>query len=176
MENEQVLTDTELVVEARELLRDITPMKCDCGELCGAACCVEPEDGEIIGMALFPGEKALYESRSEWYKLYYDHRGKNPVLVCRGECPRDQRPLACRIFPLTPYIKNGKMSVKMDARSAAMCPLYAHGKRGLQNEFVQKVEQAAEILQRSGSMRLFVENTSREIDAAQEMLSIFSKK
>ena len=176
MEKEQMLTDTELVVKARELLTGLTPIKSDCGDLCGAACCVEPEDGEIIGMALFPGEKALYENKSEWYKIYYDFRGKNPVLVCKGECPREQRPLACRIFPLTPYSKNGKLSVKMDARSAEMCPLYRHRKKGLQREFVQKVEEAAQTLWQSESIRRFIESTSAEIDAAQGALSIFSKE
>lgn len=170
MENER-----DLVLQARELLEDVTPLKSDCGDICGAACCQEPEDDSITGMALFPGEEQLYFSKTDWYKIYYDSKGKNPVLVCKGECPREQRPLACRIFPLTPYVKKGKLSVRMDARAFDMCPLYRHGKKGLSDQFVKAVEEAAEVLWRSARLRAFMEETSRQIDAQSDALKLFAE-
>jgi hypothetical protein len=170
-----VESEKELVIRAMELLTDVTPLKSDCGDICGAACCQEPEDGSITGMALFPGEEQLYRAKSDWYKIYYDSRGRNPVLVCKGECPREERPLACRIFPLTPYSKKGKLSVRMDARAFPMCPLYRHCKKGLSPQFVRAVEEAAQILWQGDRLRVFIEETSRQIDAQSEAVTLFAK-
>ena len=43
------------VSAAREKLKNVTPLKNDCGRVCGARCC-RPLDGEETGMLLFPGE------------------------------------------------------------------------------------------------------------------------
>ncbi|MGI5900531.1 MAG: hypothetical protein ACOX8S_11540 [Christensenellales bacterium] len=168
-------SEKDLIIRAMEMLRDVTPLKSDCGDICGAACCREPEDDSITGMALFPGEEQLYCAKTDWYKLYYDYKGKNPVLVCKGECPREQRPLACRIFPLTPYSKDGNLSVRIDARAAAMCPLYEHGKKGLSAQFVKAVEEAAVVLWQSDKLRMFIEDTSRQIDAQSGIYELLSR-
>ena len=106
-----------------------TPIPADCGRLCGAACC----KGEDCGMYLFPGEERVFKLlRPDWAKIersdfFYEFEGKKknvPILFCRGSCDRYQRPLACRIFPLTPYIKNGASpEIIKDPRAMAMCPL-----------------------------------------------------
>ena len=49
----------DTVMAARALLKDLTPLKRDCGRSCGAACCQSDEDGQG-GMLLFPGEEKLY--------------------------------------------------------------------------------------------------------------------
>ena len=46
----------EAVEQARALLETLTPLKRDCGRLCGARCCRSLE-GEETGMVLFPGEE-----------------------------------------------------------------------------------------------------------------------
>ena len=48
----------DAVLRAREMLMDVTPLRRDCGGVCGAACCACDEDGQG-GMLLFPGEDAL---------------------------------------------------------------------------------------------------------------------
>ena len=50
---------------AREKLKSVTPLKKDCGRVCGAACCRSPE-GEETGMLLFPGEEELYAGKDGW--------------------------------------------------------------------------------------------------------------
>ena len=50
----------EAVIRARDLLSDVTPLKTDCGRICGGACCQPDEDGQG-GMLLFPGEEGLYD-------------------------------------------------------------------------------------------------------------------
>ena len=44
------------VLTARALLSNLTPLKSDCGRLCGGACC---QGDDATGMLLFPGEEAL---------------------------------------------------------------------------------------------------------------------
>ncbi len=46
------------------------------------------------------------------------------LLYCKGSCNRKVRPLACRIFPLFPYVyEDNRISVKFDTRAAGTCPL-----------------------------------------------------
>ena len=49
------------VLTARALLSNLTPLKSDCGRLCGGACC---QGDDATGMLLFPGEEALYTACS----------------------------------------------------------------------------------------------------------------
>ena len=106
-----------------------TPIAADCGKLCGERCC----RGDDCGMYLFPGEERVFRLLNpEWAEIgksdfCYEFRGKKksvPILFCRGGCDRYQRPLACRIFPLTPYINDEKKTeIIIDPRAKAMCPL-----------------------------------------------------
>ena len=68
-------------------------------------------------------------------------------MLCDGVCDRAARPLGCRIFPLTPVRgKNGQWTVRMDVRARTMCPLTAHGLRGLDPDFVRAVRDALRIV------------------------------
>ena len=53
------------VAAARERLSRATPLKMDCGRVCGARCC-RPLDGEETGMLLFPGEAEAYAGLEGW--------------------------------------------------------------------------------------------------------------
>ncbi len=109
-----------------------TPVKADCGKLCDAACC----KGEDSGMYLFPGEKRVFDLLNpDWIKceksdFTYEFEGKKKPLwiaFCNGTCDRYQRPLACRIFPLTPILgDDGKLDIIIDPRSKGICPLGAN--------------------------------------------------
>ena len=131
--------DRDALLRARQIIGELTPMLADCGGLCGAACCAPDADGQG-GVYLFPGEKALMAG-CDWGRVVPDAFA--PMLVCDGMCRREMRPLACRIFPLTPVRgKNGHWTVRMDARARAMCPLAAHGPGGLDPRFVRAVRDA----------------------------------
>ena len=65
------------VAAAREKLKNITPLKRDCGRVCGAACC-RPLEGEETGMLLFPGEAEAYVGREGW-KIRHTARAKRTV-------------------------------------------------------------------------------------------------
>ena len=133
----------EPVIAARELLKSATPLKGDCGRVCGAACCQSDEDGQG-GMLLFPGEETLYSSLPEGWRIVPDNAviPGGRLLICDGRCEREKRPLSCRLFPLLPT----RTGAKMDRRAWAVCPLMESGKRGLNPDFVRAVEQAGRVL------------------------------
>ena len=135
------------VKAARELLKDLTPLKTDCGRLCQGACC---QGDEGTGMLLFPGEDALYAACDFARVTPADFTlgDQNAMLfVCNGSCPREDRPLACRLFPLfLAFLKSGKTKVRMDTRAAHVCPLCDYGVIGLDEEFVAAARQAYDVL------------------------------
>lgn len=141
----------DAVRQARDLLESVTPLRRDCGGVCGAACCQSDEDGQG-GMLLFPGEEALYQELPEGFTLTRDNAilPGMTLLTCEGRCDRSRRPLSCRLFPLTPVLvtENGqeKLKVRMDPRAFAVCPLCEQGIRGMAPEFGQAALQAARIL------------------------------
>ena len=140
------MIDQNILLRARALLEDVTPQLADCGKLCGAACCQSDEDG-LGGMFLFPGEESLIGD-ADWAHIAPNRAlGGCKLLTCEGRCDREQRPLACRIFPLTPTaLKNGGFGVRIDRRSFAVCPLAVGGLPGLDPQFVHAVRDAISLI------------------------------
>lgn len=134
--------DKTRILQAYSLIGGQTPLEDDCGLRCGKACCVPDEDGQG-GMYLFPGEEELYENET-WCHILPDP--VHPILVCDGPCPRDRRPLACRIFPATPVFSKGVWNIRMDARARAVCPLAQSGVRGLRRDFCLAVRGAVRLI------------------------------
>jgi len=135
----------ELIHKACAAIADKTPMRADCGQLCGAACCFADEDGQG-GVCLLPGEEAQL-SGIDWGKIVHDDQMSAPMLMCSDMCQREIRPFLCRIFPLCPVIgKSGKWTVRMDARARAVCPLSASGLSGLDPDFVRGCAKAVQII------------------------------
>lgn len=150
--------DTSTLLRAYEIIGERTPMLADCGQLCGAACCREDEDGQG-GVHLFPGERALL-SDCPWGRVQPGSLA--PMLVCEGPCDRDRRPLGCRIFPLTPVRgKSGKWTVRMDVRARAMCPLARSGVGGLDPAFVRAVRDALRAVAEEPEGEAFLERWYR---------------
>lgn len=108
-----------------ESLQDITPLKKDCGMLCSGACCKDGD--EKTGMLLFPHEEKMLENVSfaeiEISNCEYGESEIAKLFFCDGQCDRKFRPLACRIFPLMPYLKNGKLTLVMNPMAKNLCPL-----------------------------------------------------
>ncbi len=132
---------------ARALLSTLTPLKTDCGRLCAGACC---QGDETTGMLLFPGEEALYETCdfAQIVPADYALGGQRALLlVCRGRCPREERPLSCRLFPLfLRFGRDGQPRVRMDARARAVCPLTGYGLSALDPAFISAVREAYDLL------------------------------
>ena len=99
------------------LLNSVCPIDGDCGRLCGAACCTADDtDGEELGIYLYPGEEKLHSRKDDWltwtvenaedYEFPDSWRGNVYFVKCKTppHCPRKERPLQCRTYPLSPYL------------------------------------------------------------------------
>ena len=153
------------------LFDTITPLTVDCGKLCDSACC----KGDDSGMFLFPGEKEVYKlikpngiriESSDLRYCYNDNEYRTPILFCGGQCDRYIRPLACRIFPLTPILdENGKIEVIVDPRAKSVCPL---AKTLFLDEytpdFIKSIKKAFTILTKNKQVRAFMIEYSKYIN------------
>ena len=142
---------------------DTTPTPFDCGKLCNKACCGDSgADDDETGMYLFPGEKALFLNHPNYKVVSSDFcYGKNnaDIVICKGPCERDSRPLSCRIFPLIPYFRQSSgLSIVRDPRAYAVCPLSAKEAYPYLNPlFIKKTESVFRLLINFRQVRLFLE-------------------
>ena len=147
------------VSAAREILNQVTPLKRDCGRVCGARCCRSLE-GDETGMLLFPGETEAYAGKPGW-KIRKTAQGD--LLLCSGSCDREERPLSCRLFPLLPLIgDSGKIRVVTDQRARAVCPLAGQGKNAMDPAFVDAVRRAGEVLAAEDEQAVFLDMLEEE--------------
>lgn len=136
---------TETILRAYAAIGESTPLCSDCGALCSAACCLPDEDGQG-GVDLLPGEEILIGD-VDWMERTHDAHMDAEMIRCKAMCAREKRPFLCRVFPLCPVIgRDGRWTVRMDARARAMCPLTRGGVRGLDPEFVRGCVRAVRIL------------------------------
>lgn len=147
---------------------DTTPIPVDCGKLCNKACCTDDGDDET-GMYLFPGEKHLFLNNKNFKVVSSDfvYKDKNvDLVICKGPCKRDMRPLSCRIFPLVPYYrKKTGLKIIRDPRAFPICPLsskeaYLH----LDPVFIRKTESVFRLLTRFSEVRMYLEGLSDILD------------
>ena len=158
------------VSAAREKLKNVTPLKNDCGRVCGARCC-RPLEGEETGMLLFPGEAEAYTELEGWTVR---HASQGDIVVCPGTCDREERPLSCRLFPLLPLAgDDGSIRVVMDQRARAVCPLARQGKSALDPAFIDAVREAGELLLQSEKQAMFLDVLEEEQEELKELRKKF---
>ena len=154
--------------EIYRIIGDTTPLKVDCGKLCGGACCAVTD--EITGMYLFPLENEMYKKMPSWGKIYdtdFSYGNEDvDLFTCTGKCRRSLRPLSCRIFPLVPYAHPGEeLTVKMDIRGRGMCPLASAMKiDDLDKEFVKRVTAAMKLCMINSKTREFIYALTDSLD------------
>ena len=154
------------VSAAREKLKNVTPLKRDCGRVCGARCC-RPLEGEETGMLLFPGEVEAYAGKAG-FEVRKTARGD--LLICSGTCDREDRPLSCRLFPLLPVIgDDGKVRAVTDLRAKAVCPLARQGKSAVDPDFAEAVREAGEILAAEDEQAVFLDMLEEEQSELKEL-------
>lgn len=159
------------VSAAREKLKNVTPLKRDCGRVCGARCCHSLE-GEETGMLLFPGEAEAYAGKAG-FEVRKTAQGD--LLICSGSCERDDRPLSCRLFPLLPVIgDDGKVRAVTDLRAKAVCPLTRQGKSAMDPVFSDAVCEAGEILAAEDEQAVFLEMLEDEQEELKRLRDEFS--
>ncbi len=149
----------DLIKHIYLLLDQFPTAQIDCGELCDRRCCCYnvPEDKEA-GMELVPGEETVFPITAAWHRTRflpateYDYpaawsAGKGLWQIrCVQPCPRNERPIACRIFPFQVYREKGVYYLGLiGSHGYYDCPLGE--KTALVNpEFIQAAREAAGLL------------------------------
>lgn len=160
-----------IYLQIYRLFDDAHPLPGDCGKLCGKACC----SGDDAGMYLFPGEESVFRLLNpSWanieksdFTYCFGGREKNvPIIFCSGDCDRYQRPLACRIFPLTPYLsENGRLEIIIDPRAKSVCPLpYKLDICDFNSRFVKNIRRAFLLLMKNDEIKEYLIRYSEYID------------
>ena len=147
----------KIIKKSYKILSEITPLKTDCGNLCDCCCC--KGDNET-GMLLFPGEEELYINNSDFI-LNQTSDGKN-LIICKGKCNRDMRPLSCRIFPLVPVCVDNRCYVIDDPRAKGICPLL-YDEMTLDKKFEKAVIKFGKLLMKNEETRVFLNILTNEI-------------
>ena len=144
-----------------KVLGDLTPLKADCGKLCGCACC---KGDDKIGMRLFPFEESTL-------KITQTDEGVR-LAVCNGTCNRDDRPLSCRIFPFFPTVdERGRVFVEPDYRGVRLCPMIEHIDEIIfDKRFFKAVKKAGKILSKNKECLEFMRESTEEIDTYREFI------
>ena len=136
-----------------KMLDAVSPLDCDCGALCGAACCTGG-DGDM-GIYLLPGEEEYLKDSGDWLKWSEENAedydfpsswtGKVYFVQCKTppHCPRERRPIQCRSYPLLPHLtRGGELSmVYCDVETPYRCPLIEE-EMPLNDDFVEVTKQA----------------------------------
>lgn len=208
------------------LLDRVSPIEGDCGELCGACCCLAGQqadrsgaDAAEMGIYLLPGEEQLHhmpkmpcaddtakkqvhdssstetpscpaecvhsadhaadpmpDSWLKWNKIparpfgFPESWGATVYFVqCTTppHCPRKERPLQCRTYPLLPHLhEDGELElVYNDLELPYQCPLIEE-EIPLEDRFVQATYTAWKHLIRDPRIRDLVWQDSRDRESA----------
>ena len=152
-----------LYQQAYCILANVTPLPADCGALCGSRCC---KGDKSQGMILFPGEWEYLQSPSFLSCQKREMQGISvDFAVCNGHCPRNLRPLSCRVFPFAPYLSRGTLSVIADPRARYLCPLLQCDAEGLiQQGFCDSIHRAFAILRSDEMVSAFLQLYSNMLD------------
>ncbi len=143
------------------VLGGLTPLKADCGVLCQCACC---KGDSNTGMRLFPFEESVLPTK----ELSSGIR----LVVCEGGCNREERPLACKIFPFFPTINDkGRVYTELDYRGARICPMIGHCEEIIfDRNFLLAVKKVGKILSKDPVCREFLYESTQEIDTYRAFL------
>ena len=152
--------------KAYALLERHTPLRADCGVLCGRACCRGDDE---TGMLLFPGERAQFRVTA---------RNGRRLTVCGGTCRRADRPLGCRLFPFMPLPgPDGGIDVVADSRGYGICPLVrAAEAAAFSHRFLHRVRRVGKLLCRDKVCRAFLEGIRREMEDQDALREQFFQK
>lgn len=152
-----------------DLFRNNTPLAYDCGKICNGKCC---KGDEKTGMLLFPGEEKLIDRKM---KILVGESG-DKFAVCNGSCDRHERPLACRMYPLFPVIRNdgGKEYIDVVFDSRADCPIVS-GEIKIEKRFRKAVKRVGKYLLLNEDTAVFYKKLSSEIEEYEKLKKFFEK-
>ena len=102
--------------------------------------------------------------------------GPLKLLVCNGRCSRNFRPMACRMFPLLPWMdRHGRIRVRPDLRAYALCPLLSDpASPPISATFAEAVRSAFELASVLPGTRLLLESLNTEASLLRKFFGLDS--
>lgn len=158
------LNNTYLIKKAYEMLERVTPLSYDCGKLCNGLCC--KGDGNT-GMWMFPYEEEILKDIDGFEIKECDGNMGYKMVVCKGECDRKTRPLACRIYPYFPMITDDEFDVRADIRGITGCPILYKNIRP-DYAFIRQVRKVARLFDRDETLREYIKNINNLLDEIED--------
>ena len=148
------------------LFDKVTPLKKDCGALCGGACC---RGDDNTGMRLFPGEPTA---------LPVTQTGNGRFVLCGGVCDRAERPLACRIFPFFPVPdESGRIRAVADPRALPVCPLARQAAAvAFDRRFLRRVKKAGKLLSAREDCLAFLRGTAADFEEIRALRALLENE
>lgn len=171
------MSKVELFKKIYDLLDSQALALVDCGTLCGKRCCCYnfPQDTGS-GMELIPGEEGLFPLDAGWHQWawltgeIYDYPSEWGTdagcyqIRCKEPCPREQRPVNCRLFPFQVYFSEGRYYLILtEAVCNYECPLIRQPEL-INPGFIEFAKEAAKLLLQIPKFKQLVEWDSEEID------------
>lgn len=153
-----------LIKKAYEMLERVTPLTYDCGKLCSGLCC--KGDGNT-GMWLFPYEEEILKDIDGFEIKECDGNFVYKMVVCKGECDRKTRPLACRIYPYFPMITEDGFDARADIRGIATCPVLYNNMKPDYN-FIRQIRKIARLFDRDENLRNYIEDINLLLDEIED--------
>ncbi|MHB1418263.1 MAG: DNA-methyltransferase [Bacillota bacterium] len=154
------------------MLDKFTPLVTDCGSLCQKACC-QSEGAQELGIYLLPGEHLMFTGHEDWliweeqdseaFEFPASWTGKIYFVRCTRPCPRHQRPLQCRTYPLAPHILPGGTLtlIKETLELPYRCPILENNME-MHQGFIDNLFHAWTILNRYPTINDLILMDSRE--------------
>lgn len=169
------MTKKEIIEKAYSLIGTQTPLDINCGTLCKEACCRGEGDS---GMYLFPGEELLFPRRKDaWYRLTKTRNKLSTgytvsLLTCKGTCPRNERPLSCRLFPLMAYLtEEDFVELRLDPKALSICPLTRDIELyPIEESYIDALYDALEVLLEDREVIEFIRLLSDDYDTTGKLL------
>lgn len=169
------MVDQKLYQKAYSFFEGVTPLEYDCGTLCEGACC---RGDSRRGMYLFPGEEDMFPGQADaWYdisetSIFLSTGHTVKLLTCRGECPREERPLSCRLFPLMPYLTDDDLvELRLDPKGMSICPIgQKNDEYTIDDSFIDAAYDALEVLVRDEEVLEFISLLSDDYDAMNRLI------
>ena len=92
--------------------------------------------------------------------------------MCNGSCNRNERPLACRIFPFFPTVDlRGKVYIEKDSRATLLCPLLEHSDEIIFDpRFFKALKRVGKLLAKDNECLEFLRCITDEIDTYNSFL------
>ena len=156
------MTDyAKMYAKIGRIMGTLTPLRADCGRLCDHSCC---KGDENTGMRLFPGEESTLPVRE------LDNGVR--LVVCGGSSNREDRPLACRIFPFFPTVDSrGRVYIEEDARGKRVCPMIGNSDKIIYDKrFFRALRRVGKILAKDPACLEFMTEATQEIDTYRALL------